>query len=202
MAVFSIFITICSKKIAKFEKKLYLFSNPKTMKINRILCLLTLLVLPLGVCAQDVKYFKYQGEVNVSYTFDMSEELNNLNLEVINGVRFSRYLFAGAGIGATADLSDEAIIFPIFVDVKGYLPVARKLDLTAGVDVGTKLDYTYDMTGGLMFRPEFGLHFPMRQKVGMKLTLLYERYSCKTTVMNAEVKYKLNQIGIKLGVSF
>ena len=74
--------------------------------------------------------------------------------------------------------------------------------LTAGVDVGTKLDYTYDMTGGLMFRPEFGLHFPMRQKVGMKLTLLYERYSCKTTVMNAEVKYKLNQIGIKLGVSF
>ena len=53
-----------------------------------------------------------------------------------------------------------------------------------------------------MFRPEFGLHFPMRQKVGMKLTLLYERYSCKTTVMNAEVKYKLNQIGIKLGVSF
>lgn len=172
------------------------------MKKNRLLCLLALLVLPLGIGAQDVKYFKYQGEVNVSYTFDMSEELNNLNLEVINGVRFSRYLFAGAGIGATADLSDEAIIFPIFVDVKGYLPVARKLDLTAGVDVGTKLDYTYDMTGGLMFRPEFGLHFPMRQKVGMKLTLLYERYSCKTTVMNAEVKYKLNQIGIKLGFSF
>lgn len=58
------------------------------------------------------------------------------------------------------------------------------------------------MTGGLMFRPEFGLHFPMSQKVGMKLTLLYERYSCKTTVMNAEVKYKMNQIGLKLGVSF
>ena len=68
------------------------------MKINRLLCLLALLVLPLGIGAQDVKYFKYQEEVNVSYTFDMSEELNNLNLEVINGVRFSRYLFAGAGI--------------------------------------------------------------------------------------------------------
>lgn len=50
------------------------------MKMNRILCLLALLVLPLGIGAQDVKYFKYQGEVNVSYSFDMSEELNNLNL--------------------------------------------------------------------------------------------------------------------------
>lgn len=37
-----------------------MFSNPKTMKMNRILCLLALLVLPLGIGAQDVKYFKYQ----------------------------------------------------------------------------------------------------------------------------------------------
>ena len=172
------------------------------MKLKHVLCLLALLILPLGVGAQDVKYFKYQGEVNVSYTFDIDEELNNLNLEVINGVRFSRYLFAGAGIGATADLSDEAIIFPVFADVKVYLPVARRLDLTAGVDVGTKLDYTYDMTGGLMFRPEFGLHFPMKQKVGMKLTVLYERYSFNSTIQNVNVKCKLNQFGLKLGVSF
>ncbi|MDY3309196.1 MAG: hypothetical protein SOW71_07690, partial [Eubacteriales bacterium] len=47
------------------------------------------------------------------------QSLNNLNLEVINGVRFSRYLYAGVGLGATANFSDEAILFPVFIDLKG-----------------------------------------------------------------------------------
>ena len=164
--------------------------------------LLAFLFMPLCIGAQNVKYFKYQGEVNTSYSFCIDEELNNLNLEVINGVRFSRYFYAGVGIGATANFSDEAILFPIFVDIKGYMPVTSKMDLIAGVDVGTKLDYSYDMSGGFLFRPEFGLNFPMKRRVGLKLTLLYELYNFKTNVVDAEVKYKMNEIGIKFGVSF
>lgn len=105
-------------------------------------------MMPLCVGAQNAEYFKYQGEINTSYSFCIDEELNNLNLEVINGVRFSRYFYAGVGLGATADFSDEAILFPVFIDLKGYMPVTTKMDLIAGVDVGTKLDYTYDMSGG------------------------------------------------------
>ena len=123
-------------------------------------------------------------------------------MEVINGVRFSRYLYAGVGLGATANFSDEAILFPVFIDFKGYMPVTGKMDLIAGVDVGTKLDYTYDMSGGFLFRPEFGLNFPMKRRVGLKLTLLYELYSFKTTILNTEARYKTNDIGLKLGVSF
>ena len=82
------------------------------------------------------------------------------------------------------------------------MPVSRKMDLMAGVDVGTKLDYTYDMTGGFLFRPEFGLNFPLNRKVGLKLTVLYELYNFKTTVLDAQVKCRLNEIGIKFGVSF
>ena len=48
-------------------------------------------MMPLCVGAQNAEYFKYQGEINTSYSFCIDEELNNLNLEVINGVRFSRY---------------------------------------------------------------------------------------------------------------
>ena len=85
-------------------------------------------MMPLCVGAQNAKYFKYQGEINTSYSFCIDEELNNLNLEVINGVRFSRYLYAGVVLGATADFSDEAILFPIFIDVKGYMPVTSKME--------------------------------------------------------------------------
>lgn len=111
-------------------------------------------------------------------------------------------IYTLALVGATADFSDEAILFPVFIDLKGYMPVTSKMDLIAGVDVGTKLDYTYDMSGGFLFRPEFGLNFPMKRRVGLKLTLLYELYSWKTTILNTEVKYKTNEIGLKLGVSF
>ena len=170
---------------------------------SKLLCwLLAFLSLPICVGAQNVKYFKYQGEVNASYSYCVDEELSNLNLEIVNGVRFSRYFFAGAGIGATANFSDEAIIFPVFVDVKGYLPVTDKMDLIAGVDVGTKLDYSYDMSGGFLFRPEFGLNFPINRKVGLKLTFLYELYSFKTTILDAAVRYKMSEIGLKFGVSF
>lgn len=165
-------------------------------------CWLIALFMPLCVGAQNIKYFKYQGEVNTSYSFCVDEELNNLSLEVINGVRFSRYLYAGVGLGATANFSDEAILFPVFIDFKGYMPVRGKMDLIAGVDVGTKLDYTYDMSGGFLFRPEFGLNFPMKRRVGFKLTSLYELYSFKTTILNTEARYKTNDIGLKLGVSF
>ena len=85
--------------------------------LKHICSLVAFFMMPLCVGAQNVKYFKYQGEVNTSYSFCIEEELNNLNLEVINGVRFSRYLYAGVGLGATANFSDEAILFPVFIDL-------------------------------------------------------------------------------------
>ena len=63
------------------------------MKLNYLYCLLVFLFMSLDVKAQDAKYLKYQGEVNTSFSFSIDEDMVNLNLEVINGVRFSRYFF-------------------------------------------------------------------------------------------------------------
>lgn len=172
------------------------------MKSNYICWILAFVLMPLYLDAQNVKRFKYQGEVDVAYSFGIDDETNNMSIEMINGVRFSRYLYAGVGLGAAANLADEAVIIPIYADVKGYLPVSDKLDLTAGLDIGTKLDCYYDMSGGLLFRPEFGLHFPMKRNFGMKLTMFYELYSYKTTILNTTISYKTNQLGLKLGFSF
>ena len=105
--------------------------------LKHICSLVAFFMMPLCVGAQNAKLFKYQGEVNTSYSFCIDEELNNLNLEVINGVRFSRYFYAGICLGATANFSDEAILFPVFIDLKGYMPVTSKMDLSAAFDVVT-----------------------------------------------------------------
>lgn len=172
------------------------------MKKRLLYFTLVFSLLPLGLSAQETRLFRYQGEVDLAYSFGIDDETNNLNLEIVNGIRFSRYLYAGIGLGASGNFSDEAITFPIFVDVKGYMPVSDKMDLTAGVDIGTKLDYFYDTSGGLLFRPEFGLHFPVKRKTGIKLTLFYELYAHRIIVSNVQISAKTNQIGLKFGVSF
>ena len=78
-----------------------------------------------------------------------------VQIDVINGVRFSRCFFAGAGIGLARNFSDEEFYIPIYFNAKGYFPVANNLDLMAGIvannldlmagiDVGTKIDYAYE----------------------------------------------------------
>ena len=58
------------------------------MMLKHICSLVAFFMMPLCIGAQNAKLFKYQGEVNTSYSFCSDEELNHLNLEVINGVRF------------------------------------------------------------------------------------------------------------------
>lgn len=48
------------------------------MKLNYLYCLLAFLFMPLCIKAQDVKYLKYQGEVNTSFSFSIDEETSNL----------------------------------------------------------------------------------------------------------------------------
>ncbi len=165
-----------------------------------VVCFLSMIQFYMS--AQEVKTFNYQGEVDLMYSFGIDDETNNVNLEFVNGIRFSRYLFAGVGGGLTMNFGDEAVIVPLYLNVKGYMPVSRKLDLVAGLNLGTKLDYYYDTSGGLLLRPEFGFHFPFRGKSGMDVSIFYEYYSYTVYVLNATIKGKTNQIGFKIGFHF
>ncbi len=98
--------------------------------MKRILIFLCVLM-TVTVNAQE-KRFKYQGEAVLGYTFGLEEDFHYAKIDIINGVRFSRYLYAGAGIGIARNFSDEETYFPIYLDVKGYFPVANNLDLMAG----------------------------------------------------------------------
>ena len=176
------------------------------MKTNYFFCLLTFLLLT-SFCldaqeVQNTKLFKYQGEVDLGASAGFDDETFNLSLDIVNGIRFSRHFYAGMGLGLARSFSDEGVLVPIYGTLKGYFPVKNRLDFTAGLDLGTKLDYSYGMSGGILVRPEYGLNFPMKGKVGMRLTLFYEYYSCNYQYMEIETREKTNQIGLKFGVSF
>ncbi len=170
------------------------------MKKLLLMAAMLFALVPLRASAQeDHKVFDYQGEINLMCGLDMYNEVGYANLEIVNGIRFSRNLFVGAGLGLSVSMGDEAILIPLFVDVKGYFPVSRSVDLMAGVDLGTKLDYFYGMTGGWLMRPEFGLHFQFNRGLGLNVALFYEAYGYGYIL---DIQEYTNLVGLKLGFHF
>lgn len=153
-----------------------------------------------------VKKLRYQTELDLSYAYGIEDEISYLNLEWVNGVRFNRYFFAGVGGGASANFEDEGVLVPLYVDLRGYAPVAKKVDLMFGVNLGTKLDYNYGMSGGFLLRPEFGIATRFTEKFGMNFAVRYELYSFGYDVLGTtgimDMHLKTNLIGLKIGFEF
>ena len=169
--------------------------------MKKYLLLFLCAFITISVNAQEKK-FNYQGEVDLGYSFGLEEDFHYAKIDVINGVRFSRCFFAGAGIGLARNFSDEEFYFPIYFNAKGYFPVANNLDLMAGMDVGTKIDYAYETSGGLLLQPMFGICTAMHKNFALNIALKYELYSYRINDSVINSKLKTNQIGISLGFVF
>ena len=146
---------------------------------------------------KPVKKIRYQTEIDLSYAYGIEDEISYLNLEWVNGVRFNRYFFAGVGGGASANFEDEGVLVPLYVDLRGYAPVAKKVDLMFGVN----------MSGGFLLRPEFGIATRFTEKFGMNFAVRYELYSLGYDVANMtgsidRLRLKTNLIGLKIGFEF
>lgn len=155
---------------------------------------------------RPLKMFRYQGELSLSYGIGLEWGNSVANLELINGIRFTPHVFAGVGIGGSVSF-EESFYVPLFLDVKGYFPVGKRLDLTAGLDLGTRIDcYSSEGFGGLMLRPEFGINIRLGERYGLNLVLQYEYFNCRDYLYVNGIGYdyreKANKIGLKLGFSF
>lgn len=172
--------------------------------MKRILLFLCVLMMTVSANAQEQqeKRFKYQGEAVLGYAFGLDEDFHYARIDVINGVRFSRYFYAGAGIGIAENFSDEEAYFPLYLDLKGYFPVAKNLDLMACVDMGTKINYDYGISGGFLLQPSFGICTAMHKNFALNIALKYELYSFRMNDPVVNSKLKTNQIGISLGFVF
>lgn len=96
---------------------------------------------------------KYQGEVAFAYGVGVGEassiiNTNRIAFETVHGVRFNRYLFAGAGLGFNyfygllndyddaEYIDDTAGILPIFLNAKGYYPCSKRISIYLSLDLG------------------------------------------------------------------
>ena len=170
---------------------------------------------------------KYSGEVNLGFAagnkllyedeMSIKSSLNRPLVETIHGVAIGKYLFVGAGVGlqgyfGTMDMSNpdekwNTITLPMFVNVKGILPVrgvSPYLSASFGASVvpycGSNIamaikDYSLKtrLTGG--FYCDLGLAVKLVNWLNVGVGMQHQRFGYKVEVSDGYFSESDNEDG-------
>lgn len=75
----------------------------------------------------------YQGELGVGFGYGFGDA-NSVLIETVHGLRFNPYLFTGLGVGI--NYYDGFGLLTPALNMKGYYPVTRIIDLYLSWDIG------------------------------------------------------------------
>lgn len=135
--------------------------------IHQMKKLLSIFVMVLcftcGMSGQVVA--KYQGEVDFGYSVGVGTfSTGRVNLHTVQGAKIGDYFSAGLGLGLDYyhELYDKGELFvPIFLNMKGHIPVTQKLSPFVSLDLGYGIGATAGVTGcgGFLWGPSIGLRY-------------------------------------------
>ncbi len=138
-----------------------------------LLCIAIMMTLTSSLFSQDKK-IKYQGEAFLGATVLMAPEavIGSVSMNLITGARFGKYFAMGIGTGLNDyvyKINNQLIWFPalpVYLNVKGYLPVGKKNNLFISIDGGYLFHLTDidGVTGGYTFSPAIGMGFGVGKK--------------------------------------
>ncbi len=191
--------------------------------------MLSALVLSSSVNAQNKGYEK---SVGIGYAVGVGKYNNDIfNLSMINGYRFNDTFFSGIGVGVgysnalngvdistlgiTTEFRNEAILIPIYANIKANLSKDNKISPFLSLNVGYTIDvnqYLKDAPG-IFIQPNFGVDFKITDKtsiyglVGFNLQHFDYSYTRNvgTTSSDWEITTKsemFKAIDLKIGFKF
>lgn len=147
-----------------------------------LLCALVTL-LSLSLMAQDEvsqkpkSFVHYQGEVWAGYNFNCDVfAFSSFELHTVHGIGVSDYFSTGVGLGF--DMFNDFTLMPLYLNVRGYLPVSKKTRLFLNVDGGVAFDLgrNYVSLFAIYFNTSAGASFKIKQKSAFNLSFGYRAY--------------------------
>lgn len=111
----------------------------------------------VATSAMAQRLISYHGEVNIGGSFGVGDNaVSSVNFYTIQGVNITDYASLGVGFGldlhndfrSLKDMGlgfpgkETDLLFPLFANVKGYLPLARNMKAFLSVDFGGKFGLT------------------------------------------------------------
>lgn len=142
---------------------------------------------------------KYHGEVDLGYSIGVGTfSTGRVNLHTIQGIQIGEYFSTGVGLGL--DYYHEfyesgELVIPIYLNLKGYLPVSEKVAPYFSFDIGAGIGATEGVSGmsGMYLTPAIGI------KAGkFKAQLGYN----VQRVSEDGIGISMNAIQIKVGFMF
>lgn len=130
--------------------------------------LFTLLLLFATICSHAQVSVKYQGEVDLGYSIGVGKlSTNRANLHTVQGVKIGKYFSTGLGLGLDyyhqlyEDEGNGELFVPVFLNMKGYLPVTDALAPFISLDLGYGIGATDGVSGcdGFLWSPSIGLRY-------------------------------------------
>ncbi len=174
-----------------------------------ILLALVLCGLTTFVKAQNNLPFSvsYQGDVQLGYSIGVGTfNYDRINLHLINSAKLGDYFSTGIGLGIDCYTSigydDSAeVALPIYLKLRGYLPVNEKTSLFASMDIGASIGLSDGLSdlNGLLFVPAVGAKFYLNPKNAITLSL---GYNLQKWSAGGIASLNTDALQLKVGYSF
>ena len=131
---------------------------------------LAMIMFAITICSNAQVTAKYQGEAELGYSVGVGTfSTGRVNLHTIHSAKIGDYFSAGLGLGLDyyhelySDVGDGELFVPIFLNMKGYVPVAEELSPFISLDLGYGLGVTEggSGSGGFLWSPSVGLRYKL-----------------------------------------
>lgn len=157
-------------------------------------------VATMTICAANAQTpVKYHGEVDLGYSIGVGTfSTDRVNLHTIQGIQVGKYFSTGLGLGLDYyhELYDSGeLIVPIYLNLKGYLPVSEKVSPYFSFDIGVGVGATEGVSGlsGMYCTPAVGVKSgKFKAQLGYNVQRISE----------FGVGINVNAIQVKIGVMF
>jgi len=144
----------------------------------------------------------FKSTVELGYDIGSGDYgMDRINLNFIEHYQLKQYLSIGMGIGLRYYLDDEAVLVPLFVDVRTSIE-REKISPYAAIGFGYSFDASNGFEGvGILIKPSIGVIAKISQESSINFGLGYEIQQMKFHYTN-EFSANSNAISIIIGLSF
>ena len=151
----------------------------------------------------------YKGIIELGYQIGVGEKgKNRLKLNIINGYQINPHLSLGLGTGLRYYLYKDAVLIPIFADLRVSFMSKNVLPyFSLGVGYSFSADNSFAGVG-VILEPSIGVSFKVSKKFAINLGCGYEMqrmtslYYYYNMVTSCEHKLISGAININVGISF
>ena len=156
------------------------------------------------VCTVSVAHaqlpVKYHGELNFGYSIGIGDEgYSRINIQTVQGISLTDFFSVGIGTGIDVRPEDDGELFiPLFLNMKGYLPLRRPVTPFVSLDLGYEFGVTDNVKflDGFMWMPAVGIRY---KNLMCQVGFLCHRIDIG---LGGTSWHSSNAIQIKLGVAF